>query len=186
MTAEAEEEPMSLSVRRFGLEAAAIFVPRLVSPKNSSFHQWNWLSAFVQRHWRWRPAECCSKYESAFRTIASNPSKVPQWLISQLQFDSLLKFSDPCSLRKGLSLSSKRAVATSDTSFEGMPSCNTNAPAHLDGRPLPLGLKVSHDAQASCIHPQLGGPPAMHVLLVRILLLDSPPRLNGKIFKGSN
>jgi len=27
VTAEAEEEPMSLSVRRFGLEAAAIFVP---------------------------------------------------------------------------------------------------------------------------------------------------------------
>ena len=132
------------------------------------------------------PPNAVQKYESAFRTIASNPSQVPQWLTSQLQFDSLLKFSDPCSLRKGLSLSSKRAVATSDTSFEGMPSCNTNAPAHLDGRPLPLGLKVSHDAQASCIHPQLGGPPAMHVLLVRILLLDSPPRLNGKIFKGSN
>ena len=106
------------------------------------------------------PPNAVQKYESAFRTIASNPSQVPQWLISQLQFDSLLKFSDPCS--------------------------NTNAPAHLDGRPVPLGLKVSHDAQASCIHPQLGGPPAMHVLLVRILLLDSPPRLNGKIFKGSN
>ena len=97
------------------------------------------------------------KVRKPFRTIASNPSQVPQWLISQLQFDSLLKFSDPCSLRKGLSLSSKRAVATSDTSFEGTPSCNTNAPAHLDGRPLPLGLKVSHDAQASCIDACFAG-----------------------------